>query len=108
MCETLYQVPLLVRCLGYQSPYFRITVSTAYVHYFTVFLRWLGKSDRHIVHLNLFMFGFEHVILGVAEKFHTKVKSAGILRPVHNVTSQLLKVTGRVIRVQSDLCNIAT
>ncbi|XP_065919409.1 protein artemis-like isoform X2 [Dysidea avara] len=38
---------------------------------------WLNKSDRHVVHLNLFMFGFEHVILGVAEKFHTKVHVSG-------------------------------
>jgi len=74
------------RRLGNQSLQFKIVFfSTVYMHYFIVFLRWLSKSDRHIVHLNLFMFGFEHVILGVAKKFHTKVKSAGALIPGHYV-----------------------
>ena len=51
----------------------------ALLEYFTLDLvcvtlcRWLNKSVRHVVHLNLFMVGFEHVILGICEKFGTKV-----------------------------------
>lgn len=38
---------------------------------------WLNKSERHVVHLKLFMVGFEHVILGISEKFGTKVHVSG-------------------------------
>ena len=41
-----------------------------------VICRWLNRSVRHVVHLNLFMVGFEHVILGISEKFRTKVGSS--------------------------------
>jgi len=35
--------------------------------------RWLSENPRNVVHLQCAMFGYEHILMGVAKKFNTKV-----------------------------------
>ena len=39
-------------------------------------ISWLSQSPKNVVHLQCSMFGYEHVLMGVAKKFNTKVCKA--------------------------------